>query len=117
MQRNRFYNSDLHDLEDKIPKPIQDRKVRFNNPKGELGLISFGNVQKSSVRFCEASEWVTIKSMSLPDSFPELAASSGTYQCWLKRSISKLKCSDAKRTTFFVHRSREPERTAVIEEE
>ena len=56
MQRNRFYNSDLHDLEDKIPKPVQDRKVRFNDPKGELGLISFGNVQEPSIRFCEASE-------------------------------------------------------------
>ena len=117
MQRNRFYNSDLHDLEDKIPKPVQDRKVWLNDPKGEQGLISFDNAQKSSIRFCEASEWVTIKSMSLPDSYPELTASWRTYQCWLKRSINKSTCSDVKQTTFFLHHSMESEKTAVIEEE
>ena len=49
---------DLQDLEDKLPKPTQNRRVRFNDPQGELGFISFDNIQEPSIRFCEASEVV-----------------------------------------------------------
>ena len=49
---------DLHDLEDKIPKPTQNRRVHFNDPQGELGFISLHNVQEPPIRFCEASEVV-----------------------------------------------------------
>ena len=46
----------LQDLESKIPKPIRNRQVRFNDPEGELGFISFDNIRGPSIRFCEASE-------------------------------------------------------------
>ena len=46
----------LQDLEGKIPKPIRNRQVRFNDPEGELGFISFDNIREPSIRFCEAHE-------------------------------------------------------------
>lgn len=46
----------LDDLESKIPSPSQHRKIRFNDPAGELGFISFDNVREPSIRFCEVEE-------------------------------------------------------------
>ncbi len=46
----------LQDLENMIPAPIQNRRVRFNDPEGQLGFISFDNVRESSIRFCEIDE-------------------------------------------------------------
>lgn len=44
----------LPDLEAWLPRKRRDRKVRFNDPEGRLGLVSFDNVGGSSIRFCEA---------------------------------------------------------------
>lgn len=44
------------DLESKIPSPLQHKKIRFNDPNGELGFISFDNVREPSIRFCEVEE-------------------------------------------------------------
>ncbi len=52
---NEFIGS-LHELENAIPDPIQDRQVRFNEPKGNLGFVSFDCVSKPSIRFCEVNE-------------------------------------------------------------
>ena len=46
----------LHELQSKLPDPVRDRHVRFNDPSGELGFISFDNTREASIRFCEASE-------------------------------------------------------------
>ena len=46
----------LDELESMIPAPIQRRRVRFNDPEGNLGFISFDNVRKPSIRFCEVNE-------------------------------------------------------------
>lgn len=39
-----------------IPNPIHDKKVRFNDPEGKLGLIAIDNTDKPSIRFCRAEE-------------------------------------------------------------
>lgn len=46
----------LSALERKIPLARKDRKVRFNDPGGRLGFISFDNTRESSIRFCAADE-------------------------------------------------------------
>lgn len=52
---NRFIGF-LDDLESKLPNPMNNLKVRFNDPSGELGFISFDNTREPSIRFCDASE-------------------------------------------------------------
>ena len=46
----------LCDLENKIPKPSSSKGVRFNDPNGTLGFISFDSTTEPSIRFCEATE-------------------------------------------------------------
>ena len=46
----------LQDLECKLPMPIQNRHIRFNDPAGNLGFISFDSVSRASIRFCEVEE-------------------------------------------------------------
>lgn len=46
----------LQDLECKIPMPIRNRHIRFNDPAGKLGFVSFDSVYKASIRFCEVEE-------------------------------------------------------------
>lgn len=46
----------LSKLEEHRPPPASDRRVRFNDPQGELGFISFDNTRKPSIRFCHAAE-------------------------------------------------------------
>lgn len=47
---------DLADLEDKRPEPITDRKLRFNDPAGQLGFYSFDNTHERSIMFCHGDE-------------------------------------------------------------
>ena len=50
------YIGRLTELSLKIPRPITKRNIRFNDPKGELGFISFDNTRCRSIRFCSADE-------------------------------------------------------------
>lgn len=50
------YIGELKDLESKRPKGIEQRQLRFNDPEGPLGFISFDNTKGRSIRFCEVSE-------------------------------------------------------------
>lgn len=47
---------ELHNLKEKMPNPVRNRSIRFNEPQGELGYIAFDNVQEPSIRFCPADE-------------------------------------------------------------
>ncbi len=46
----------LNELLSKIPVPMNDKEVRFNDPQGSLGFISFDNTRERSIRFCEVDE-------------------------------------------------------------
>ena len=54
-----IYHDDKHigtleALEAKRPKNSNRKKIRFNDPDGELGFISFDNTKGPSIRFCDA---------------------------------------------------------------
>ena len=55
-----YYDNDhlgtLSQLEKILPKARNDKEVRFNDPKGNLGFISFDNTEKPTIRFCEVDE-------------------------------------------------------------
>ena len=47
----------LSNLEKALPKPRNDKEeVRFNDPNGNLGFISFDNTKEPTIRFCEVEE-------------------------------------------------------------
>lgn len=50
------YVGELKDLESKRPKAKKKRSLRFNDPEGQLGFISFDNTKERSIRFCEVAE-------------------------------------------------------------
>ena len=39
-----------------MPKPKEDKKIKFNSKKGNLGLICIDNIREPSIRFCDVSE-------------------------------------------------------------
>lgn len=43
-------------LEQKIPRPIRQRQLRFNDVQGGLGFISFDNTRAPTIRFCDVEE-------------------------------------------------------------
>ena len=47
---------DLADLQQYLPKQTEDRTIRFNDPAGELGFISFDNTKQPTIRFCRAED-------------------------------------------------------------
>ena len=49
---------DLKSLKEHLPDPGEgkDKNVRFNDPAGELGFISFDSTKKPSIRFCHTTE-------------------------------------------------------------
>ncbi|MCY4320959.1 MAG: hypothetical protein OXC37_00920 [Bdellovibrionaceae bacterium] len=55
-----YYDNDhlgtLSQLEKALPKARNDKKIRFNDPNGKLGFISFDNTKKRTIRFCEVEE-------------------------------------------------------------
>ena len=60
-QEVRLYNDDqplgtLAALSRALPKPKRDRGLRFNDPEGRLGFISFDSTERPSIRFCEPEE-------------------------------------------------------------
>ena len=50
------YIGKLADASGELPHQKKDRNVRFNDPQGALGFISFDNVTEPSIRFCHAEE-------------------------------------------------------------
>ncbi|MBC6413759.1 MAG: hypothetical protein GDA45_02330 [Chromatiales bacterium] len=46
----------LNALESSLPEPKRDKKIRFNDPNGQLGFISFDNTREPSIRFCRSAE-------------------------------------------------------------
>ena len=50
------YIGTLASLRKRLPKQKQDKRARFNDPRGKLGFISFDNTREPSIRFCHASE-------------------------------------------------------------
>lgn len=46
----------LNNLESNLPTPKENKQVRFNDPNGNLGFISFDNTEKPTIRFCEVDE-------------------------------------------------------------
>ena len=50
------YVGSLASLHKKVPVPVRDRGVRFNDPGGKLGFIAFDNTTEPSIRFCPAKE-------------------------------------------------------------
>ena len=55
-----FYDNDyigrLNQLEENTPKTQAGSKIRFNDPAGALGFISFDNTKGPSIRFCDVKE-------------------------------------------------------------
>ena len=55
-----FYDDEfigeLDALRTHIPPAIAHRRVRFNDPNGTLGFISFDNTHERSIRFCDIEE-------------------------------------------------------------
>ena len=47
---------DLTKLEEALPKERTNRKVKFNDPNGNLGFISFDSTKEPSIRFCDIDE-------------------------------------------------------------
>ena len=39
-----------------LPSGEYNRQVKFNDPKGELGFISFDSTEKPTIRFCDVKE-------------------------------------------------------------
>lgn len=50
------YVGELTLLEKKIPVPVSQKDVRFNDVNGTLGFVSFDNTVEPSIRFCLADE-------------------------------------------------------------
>lgn len=46
----------LGSLIERLPRRRTNRNVRFNDPQGALGFISFDDTKRPSIRFCEAEE-------------------------------------------------------------
>ena len=46
----------LNKLEEAKPIPKRNKGVRFNDPNGNLGFISFDGTKESTIRFCEIEE-------------------------------------------------------------
>ena len=64
-----FYDNDyigeLAELEKKLPKPSKSKEMKFNDPDGDVGFISFDNTSAPSIRFCDVNE---IKNYSIKES-------------------------------------------------
>lgn len=50
------YIGELDVLSANIPSEKANRKVRFNDPEGRLGFISFDNTHTRTIRFCDVDE-------------------------------------------------------------
>lgn len=52
-----YYDNDfigcIKDLEKVLPTPKTNKRIKFNDPHGALGFISFDDTKQPSIRFCE----------------------------------------------------------------
>ena len=75
-----YYDNDylgaLSKLEKALPKAHNDKEVRFNDPKGNLGFISFDNTEERTIRFCAVEE---IKDYSIKVSSRFITRISGDF--------------------------------------
>ena len=57
---NIFYDNHcigtLGSLSNKLPQIKNDKRAKFNDPRGKLGFISFDNTKKTNIKFCWADE-------------------------------------------------------------
>lgn len=55
---NIYYDNEhvgeLSSLRDQLPKEKAKRRIRFNDPRGDLGFISFDNTKEPTIKFCSA---------------------------------------------------------------
>ena len=55
-----YYDEDylgtLSEKQKALPKARSDKNVRFNDPKGKLGFVSFDSTKKPTIRFCKVEE-------------------------------------------------------------
>ena len=77
----------LNTLEEQLPRPKRDRRVRFNDPNGELGFISFDNIKEPGIRFCNAED---IKNYQIKHSSRFITRISGDFGSNLSILIEKL---------------------------
>ncbi len=54
--RNNQLLGGLNELRRHLPRPSSNRKIVFNDPKGNLGLIAIDNTVSASIRFCPPAE-------------------------------------------------------------
>ena len=54
--RNNQELGTLTDLRNYLPHPSRNRKIRFNEPNGNLGLVAIDNTVSQSIRFCPPKE-------------------------------------------------------------
>ena len=66
----------LNTLKNELPEPKEDKRVRFNDPNGRLGFISFDNTKEPSIRFCSANG---IKSYAIKHSSRFITRISGDF--------------------------------------
>lgn len=69
---------DLARLEKHLPQVTRNKQVKFNNPEGNLGFISFDNTRHPSIRFCNADE---IKTYKIKESSRFITRISGNFNC------------------------------------
>ena len=50
------YIGDLQFLKEHLPGDEKNKNVRFNDPDGKLGFVSFDNTKEKSIRFCHTKE-------------------------------------------------------------
>lgn len=50
--RNNQQLGRLYELQEFLPQPSRNRKIRFNEPNGNLGLVAIDNTVSQSIRFC-----------------------------------------------------------------
>ncbi|MCG9128555.1 hypothetical protein JT359_13230 [Candidatus Poribacteria bacterium] len=54
--RNNQFLGKYSELQKHLPSSSQNRKIRFNDPEGNLGLFAIDNTVSASIRFCHPSE-------------------------------------------------------------
>lgn len=76
-----FYDDEfigeLDVLSANIPRETADRNVRFNDPEGTLGFISFDNTRTRTIRFCDVDE---ISDYEIKESSRFITRISGDFQ-------------------------------------
>lgn len=50
------FKGTLDNLKHNLPSVRYDRNVKFNDPNGALGFVSFDNTRNPSIKFCEVAE-------------------------------------------------------------